>query len=116
MRRLRHKWMTSTSLPALTPIIVFGFLLMQSERTGEVICMSLPVRPDRVLPFTILLPVITWLAIFIFSFGWVPAKSTAAFLQKVMKKPTQVSKVANAIRLLISALATTVMLVAVLGK
>jgi hypothetical protein len=103
-------------LPALTPIIVFGFLLLRIQRSDTLVCMSFPVPPTMTLPFAILLPLITWLAIFIFSFGWVPARAVARFVLGVIRKPAQVTKVANAIRLLVSALVTIVMLISVLGR
>jgi hypothetical protein len=105
------------ALPALTPMIVFGFLLFRTQSSStSLVCMSFPVPPPMMLPFAILLPLITWLAIFIFSFGWVPARSVSRFIEKVSKRPAQVRKVANAIRMLVAALVTVVMLIATLGR
>jgi hypothetical protein len=46
----------------------------------------------------------------------VPARAVARFVLGVIRKPAQVTKVANAIRLLVSALVTIVMLISVLGR
>jgi hypothetical protein len=100
-------------LPAATPMIVYSLVLNLTEYE---VCMSFAIRPDRVLAFAILLPLITWLAIFIFSFGRLPAKSAARFILGTSENPERIEKIASAIRSIIAAIAMIVLLISALGK
>lgn len=102
-------------LPALVPMITYGVLFLADQAK---LCVSFPLagNPYKAIATVVVLPLLTWLAIVIFSFGRVPALTFARWFAGPEATVEHVEKIGSIIRSVVTTLSAAVTLIAGLGK
>jgi len=102
-------------LPALTPMITYGVLFLAEKAN---LCISFPLSHNiyKAVATVVALPVLTWTAIVIFSFGREPAMAFARWIAGKEVSTERIERIGSTIRSVVTTLSATVILIAGLGK